>query len=278
MKKLNVSIVLYKHTFEEVSALIETIQKSEVVSSIFIIDNSPSPINRFKEIDVYYHHSSTNHGYGKAHNIALRETIVQQIPYHLVINPDIDFEPSILSEIVQFMDKNTEVGHLMPKVFYPNGEIQYLCKLLPTPFDLFIRRFLPISWVKWRVEKFEMRATGYNRIMDVPYLSGSFMFLRTKALEEVGLFDERFFMYPEDIDLTRRIHRKYRTIFYPQVCIIHHHAKSSYLSFKMLLIHSSNLIKYFNKWGWFFDKERREINAKILKSIQSGNSLKQNTN
>lgn len=172
------------------------------------------------------------------------------------------------------MDKNTEVGHLMPKVFYPNGEMQYLCKLIPTPFDLFIRRFLPISWAKWRVEKFEMRKTGYNKIMDVPYLSGSFMFLRTKALEEVGLFDERFFMYPEDIDLTRRIHRKYRTVFFPNVSIIHHHAKSSYLSFKMLVIHSINLIKYFNKWGWIFDSERRELNEKIQKSIQSGSFFK----
>lgn len=274
MKKLNVSIVLYKHTFEEVRPLIETIKKSVAVSTIYIIDNSPSPINGFNELDVTYKHSLTNLGYGKAHNIALRESIAQQIPYHLVLNPDIDFEPFILAQILQFMDKNTEVGHLMPKVFYPNGEMQYLCKLIPTPFDLFIRRFLPISWAKWRVEKFEMRKTGYNKIMDVPYLSGSFMFLRTKALEEVGLFDERFFMYPEDIDLTRRIHRKYRTVFFPNVSIIHHHAKSSYLSFKMLVIHSINLIKYFNKWGWIFDSERRELNEKIQKSIQSSSFFK----
>ncbi len=274
MKKLNVSIVLYKHTFKEVLALIETIQKSDIVSNIFIIDNSPTPTNEFKEIDVNYKHNTNNLGYGRAHNIAIRETIVQEISYHLVINPDIDFEPSILTEITQFMDKNTEVGHLMPKVFYPNGEIQYLCKLIPTPFDLFIRRFLPFSWAKKHGAKFEMRKSGYNRIMDVPYLSGSFMFLRTKALKEVGLFDERFFMYPEDIDLTRRIHRKYRTVFFPEVCIIHHHARSSYFSFKMLIIHSVNLIKYFNKWGWVFDKERREINAKIQKSIQPDNFLK----
>ena len=274
MKKLSVSIVLYKHTFEEVLPLIETIKRSDVVTTVFIIDNSPTPINGFKELEVNYRHSPSNLGYGKAHNIAIRESITQQVPYHLVINPDIAFEPSILDQMTQFMDINTDVGHLMPKVFYPDGEIQYLCKLIPTPFDLFIRRFLPNSWTKKHVEKFEMRESGYNRIMDVPYLSGSFMFLRTKALEEVGLFDERFFMYPEDIDLTRRIHRKYRTIFFPQVSIIHHHAKSSYFNFKMLVIHSVNLIKYFNKWGWMFDKERREINEKIKKSIQSGNSLK----
>ena len=63
--------------------------------------------------------------------------------------------------------------------------------------------------------------------MNVPYLQGSFMFLRTKALKEVGLFYERFFMYPEDIDITRRMHKKYKTIFYPEVSIHHEHAKTT---------------------------------------------------
>ena len=91
------------------------------------------------------------------------------------------------------------------------------------------------------------------------------MFLRTKALKDVGLFDERFFMYPEDIDLTRRIHRKYRTVFYPEVSIVHHHAQSSYVNFRMLMIHSWNLIKYFNKWGWIVDNERHVVNLRIDK-------------
>ena len=123
-----------------------------------------------------------------------------------------------------------------------------------------------------RMAKFELRESGYNRIMDVPYLSGCFMFLRTEALKESGLFDERFFMYPEDIDLTRRIHKNFRTVFYPEVSIVHHHAQSSYLNFKMLLVHTWNMIKYFNKWGWIFDKERRKINAKTLKQISEKNT------
>jgi len=105
-------------------------------------------------------------------------------------------------------------------------------------------------------------------LLDVPYLSGCFMLFRTEALKEVGLFDERFFMYPEDIDLTRRIHAKYRTVFYPEVSIIHHHAQSSYLNLKMLFIHITNMVKYFNKWGWILDKERKIINKKILEQLK----------
>ena len=262
---LNASIVLYNHTLSEIAPLIETLKKSGVISEIFLLDNSPKPTPEFGSQKVTYIFNEKNCGYGAAHNIAIKKTINQNIPYHLVINPDISFNHEILIEIERFMNNNSEIGLLMPKVFYPNGEIQYLCKLIPTPLDLFFRRFLPKRLSQKRSERFEMRASGYNKIMDVPYLSGCFMFLRTAALKEVGLFDVRFFMYPEDIDLTRRIHEKYRTVFYPEVSIIHHHAQSSYQSLKMLIIHMMNLIKYFNKWGWVFDNERRKVNKEITK-------------
>lgn len=260
---LNTSIVLYHHSILEILPLVETLQKSGVISEIFIVDNSPSPTPEFNDLDVTYIFNNKNLGYGAAHNIAIRQTIAQNIPYHLVINPDISFLPEILLEMEQFMNNHPDIGQIMPKVYYPNGEIQYLCKLIPTPFDLLFRRFLPKKWTKKRTEQFEMRNTGYDKIMDVPYLSGCFMFLRTEALKEVGLFDERFFMYPEDIDLSRRMHQKFRTVFYPEVSIIHHHAQSSYINFKMLFVHIFNMTKYFNKWGWMFDKERREVNKKI---------------
>ena len=264
---LNASIVLYNHSLSEIAPLVEILRKSELVSAIYLIDNSPQRSTNFEQLDVHYLYNEKNIGYGAAHNIAIRRSIEQNIPYHLVINPDISFEASILDEMMHFMDSNSEVGHLMPKVYYPDGEIQFLCKLLPTPFDLIFRRFLPTSWTKKRTGKFELRDSGYNQIMDVPYLSGCFMFLRTEALKKVGLFDERFFMYPEDIDLTRRIHRHFRTVFYPELSIIHHHARGSYLNLKMLWIHTSNMIRYFNKWGWIFDRERREINNKTLHNI-----------
>jgi len=258
---LNASIVLYKHTPAEIKPLVETLQKAKNVSTVFLVDNSPVKDAEFEKMDVKYIFNNKNLGYGAAHNIAIRKTLETNIPYHLVVNPDISFEAEILEKMESFLNKNTEIAHLMPKILYPNGEIQYLCKLLPSPFDLIFRRFLPEKWTKKRTEKFEMRKSGYDKLMDVPYLSGSFMFLRAEALREVGLFDERFFMYPEDIDLTRRLHAKHRTVFYPDAQVVHNHARASYKNTKMLYIHIVNMIKYFNKWGWIFDKERREMNT-----------------
>jgi len=264
---LNVSIVIFNHSLSEIAPLVSTLRKSNLVSVIYLIDNSPLENPDFLELDVEYIFTGKNLGYGAANNIALRKTIEQSIAYHLVINPDIDFDPSILSKIADFMNNNSNIGLLMPKIVYPSGEIQYLCKLIPTPLDLLFRRFLPANWTKKQTEKFELQFTGYNKQMEVPYLSGCFMFLRTTALEEVGIFDERFFMYPEDIDLSRRIHSKYRTVYFPSVEIVHHHEKASYSSKKMLFIHSWNLILYFNKWGWIVDSERSKVNRKILNNL-----------
>ena len=264
---LNTSIVLYNHSVVEIEPLIKSLRQSKQVDEMFLIDNSPVRNPDFEKLPATYIFNNKNLGYGAAHNIAIRKTIEQDIPFHLVVNPDIEFESSILEELEDFMQKNSDVGLLMPKVLYPTGEIQYLCKLLPKPSDLFFRRFLPSKWSQQSNERFELRQSGYDKLMDVPYLSGCFMLLRTQALKNVGLFDERFFMYPEDIDLTRRIHRENRTVFYPNVSVVHNHTRGSYKSGRLLWIHLINMIRYFNKWGWFFDAERKKVNEETLRKL-----------
>jgi len=162
------------------------------------------------------------------------------------------------------MDLNTDVGLIMPKVFYPNGELQYLCKLIPTPVDILFRWLLPSALFKKRDNRFKLLFSNYNKTMNVPYLSGCFMFFRINILNDIGFFDERFFMHFEDLDLSRRIHEKYRTMYFPFVSIVHAHAASHRKNLKMMLIGLKSAIKYFNKWGWWFDKGRRQFNSRIL--------------
>lgn len=234
---------------------------------LIIIDHSPSDdLRNICDLkDVQYFHHPENKGYGAGHNIAIRK-IMESSPYHLVMNSDIYFGPEVLSEMVDFMRKNKDVALLSPKIVDEQNELQYLSKLLPTPWDLFSKRFLPSFFTKNRMDKFQLKFADYNKIMNVPYLSGSFMLLRTDSLKKVGLFDERFFMYPEDIDLTRRLHRHFKTLYFPMVSVVHHHRASSYKNFGMLFVHIKNMAKYFNKWGWIYDKERREMNKATLKS------------
>jgi len=271
MNQVNGSIVLYHNNKEQLQKAIHSFLNTGLIVKLYLIDNSSnSDLNELANIDerIEYIFNNENLGYGSAHNIAIRKSISDEAPYHLVLNPDIYFENGVLENIFEYMEKNHDVGHVMPQVLYPNGELQFLCKLLPTPMDLIFRMFVPFkNWKEKRNFKFELRFSGYNKVANIPYLSGCFMFLRTKAAQEVEGFDERFFMYPEDIDLTRRIHKLYKTIYYPKVSIVHEHEKASFKSFKMLIIHIWNLIKYFNKWGWVFDKERSNFNKKVLEEL-----------
>jgi Predicted glycosyltransferases len=274
MKNINVSIVLFKNDQDLVKKAIYSCVNSVLINRIYLIDNSPTDIlGCLASLDsrIEYIFNNANLGFGKAHNIALKRSIEENIPYHLVLNPDVYFEGGVLEELYNFMESNPDVGLVMPKVLYPDGTLQYLCKLLPTPLDLFGRRFLNFGPFRKIVEKrneiYELRFTGYDKIMEVPYLSGCFMFIRTEVLKKVGLFDESFFMYLEDTDLSRRIHRVAKTVYYPYVHIYHEYGKGSYKSIKLLYYHIKSAIKYFNKYGWFFDKEREEINKKILNKL-----------
>lgn len=253
---LNASVVLYHTSAAEVQKIVRLLRACPEIDEIWLIDNSEIMTEAFMFLPATYIFNNKNLGYGRAHNIALEKSLKTNAKYHLVLNSDIEFTSDVITQLTKFMNENPDIGHAMPLVRYPNGNIQYLAKQLPSPFDLFARRFMPKSWFKNRTAKFENHAFYQNhnyksQLLDVPYLSGCFMFLRCDALRKVGLFDPRFFMYPEDIDLTRRIHQLYRTVMYPAVEITHNHAQSSYHSFRLLWIHITNMIKYFCKWGFF---------------------------
>ncbi len=266
---LNISIVLYHPDWHgEVIPLVEELLRIKCLHKVYLVDNSEQKAReeiwqQWDEKKVQYIFTAKNVGYGSGHNIALRESIYDDIPYHLVLNSDILLQSADIDALCTFMDTHPLVGQLMPHIVSPDGETQYLCKLLPTPLDVFGRRFLPKRLMARRNARYELRDSGYDHPMNVPYLSGCFMLLRTEAALKARLFDERFFMYPEDIDLTRRIHRDYLTLYYPAVTVVHNHARASYHSPKMLWIHIVNMCRYFNKWGWFRDPERTAMNRAV---------------
>ena len=265
---LNISIVLYHPRWEqEVLPLVEELLRIKNLRKIYLLDNSEKKANgqwlTAKGPKVRYLFNGANLGYGRAHNIALRESAFHQTELHLVMNSDIRVQAEDIDAMHDWMMAHPEVGMLMPKVLNPDDTQQYLAKRLPSPLDVFGRRFLPAGLMARRNIRYELRDLDLTRPQNAPYLSGCFMMLRTTAAVEAGLFDERYFMYPEDIDLTRTIHRNWLTLYYPQWTIVHAHARDSYKDKHMLWVHIRNLCRYFNKWGWFFDSERRLYNRQI---------------
>ncbi len=233
---------------------------------LYVMDNSIAPLQHelFAHPRVRYVHAGKNLGFGKAHNRSIAMATGTS-DVHLLLNPDISFDPYVLPELVQFLGANPEVGAVMPQITYPDGSLQNLCKLLPTPVDLILRRFIPSERIKAKInQRYEMHELAQDRPSRVPTLSGCFLLIRSDLLARLGGFDERFFMYLEDVDLVRRIGNVAETVYQPSVQVVHAYAKGSYRNRKLLGYHMRSAIQYFNKWGWFFDPTRKIRNRNTL--------------
>lgn len=250
--KLSISIVLYCNPKQQIEDVISSIRNSETPYELYLVDNSPDK-SYFSWLELkpgeHYYFLNKNVGFGAAHNIAIKESLEKNFKYHLVLNPDVYFGRDVFPWIFEYMDAHNDVGLLTPKVFYPDGQLQYLCKRLPKPYDLFIRRFGTRNLKEKNNYLFEMRDKNYDEIMEVPSLSGCFMFFRNSVLKRIQGFDERFFMYMEDVDISRRAGLIGKNIHFPKVHIYHAHGKGSYRSLKLLWYHISSACQYFWKWG-----------------------------
>ncbi len=273
--RVNVAIIAHDNPKVMLDASIGSVllEKSEI-HQLFLVDNSSTDrLRKHYDALTTYIYPGKNLGFGAANNIAMRRSIDESVDYHLLVNPDIYFNQGTIRELLDFMDAHPDVGLVSPKVVYPNGTTQHLCKLIPTPADLIGRRFLGWGPFKQltdrRNEFFELQFSGYEALMEVPILSGSFMLIRTSVLEKVGLFDERFFLYLEDFDLCRRIGEVSRTVFYPYTSVVHEYEKGSYFNRRLFGHHIVSAIKYFSKWGWLFDRKRRKTNQACLAKLQS---------
>jgi hypothetical protein len=257
------SIVLYQNSLAEVREAVRSFLSTQLKVKLYLIDNSPNDglRNLCSDPRVTYIFNGRNLGFGTAHNIAIKAS-VNEAAYHVVLNPDVYYDAGVLEELLEFGRSRPDTGVLMPKILNPDGTIQYLCKKLPTPWDLILRRFLPGALkllAEERLSRYELRDRDYTKMMSVPVLSGCFMMLNCAALSKVGVFDERFFMYLEDVDLCRRIGQRFETIYFPDVMVYHRHGKGSYRNARLLMHHVLSAVRYFGKWGWYSDAEREVI-------------------
>jgi GT2 family glycosyltransferase len=262
---LTVSIVVHNSNHTDLDNVLESIIQASFPVMIYLVFNSPSTY-KYNNTRVKFIYNSSNIGFGPAHNMVILNQFYKS-PYHLILNPDITFNIGTLENLINFMDSNCDIGICMPKILFPDGSIQHLCKLLPTPFDLFLRRFIPDYLFSSMRQLYDFRFTNYNIIMDVPFLSGSFMLARTSILRKIGGFDPSFFMYMEDVDLCRRVLPHARVVFYPLATAYHRYEKGSYRSARLLYYHLRSAVAYFNKWGWIVDKRRSDINLSALRAM-----------
>lgn len=190
-------------------------------------------------------------GYGGNHNLNLARSDSE---FFVIMNSDMMVRPDTFRNLIAFMKTDEKLGIIAPKILNEDGTVQYLNKRYPAVFDLFLRKFCPAGlqgFFKTRMDAYEMKDTDYNTTMEVPLLSGSFMFCRTALLKKLGGFDEKFFLYFEDYDLCRRFQQAgYRTVFFTGAEAVHFWERSAHKSWRFALMFINSAGKYFSRWGW----------------------------
>ena len=177
--------------------------------------------------------------------------------FHLIINPDIIIEDeNLITKLVNYLNQNDDTAMIQPLIIgYPDKAIQFLCKRNPTFIIQILRGFFNNFTNKLKFLRnynfwYEMRDLAYKKdIVESTYLSGAFMLCRTAILNKINWFDERFFMYLEDADLTRRLSKFGKCIHHPLFTVRHVWARGSHKSIFLKLIAIVSYFKYSQKWG-----------------------------
>ena len=259
---ISACIVTFQNDPAVVSEAISSFLDTKLKVFLTVVDNmSKTDIasvlqNQYKKNkNVKILHSGKNGGYGFGHNIGLANSPPSK--YHLVLNPDVVIHKQSLEKMVKYLNDHPEIGMMAPAVLNSDGSIQHLNRRSPALLDLFYRRFIPvryhgISFIKNRLDRYLMMDAGYDKITEVPFMSGCFMLLRRSMISDNNLFDDRYFMYFEDADLTRQIAGKAKVVYFPDAVITHHMARFAHKKIKFMFIFVQSAFRYFSKWGWRF--------------------------
>lgn len=252
--KITASIVTYNSANEIASVLDSLLQANVSNLEIYVVDNASTDntcqivTDQFPQIKLIA--SQKNFGFGGGHNLALDQV---DSDYHIFINPDITVEKGEIEKMVSYMEENPKTVILTPRVLNTDGTEQFLPKKIPNFKYLFGGRLenkLKIAR-RWRSE-YTMREENITEPIQIDFCTGCFMFCRTSALKSVGGFDDRYFLYFEDADLTREMRKIGKTMYVPYVSVTHEWKRENGKISKGFFIALHSMFKYF--WKWRKDK------------------------
>ncbi len=251
--KVSACIVTYRNydkCREAVRTMLE--QTVGVELTVYVVDNQ-SGDDELDRLKAEFPHIVTiqnqdNKGFGHGHNAVLP---LLDSEYHCVVNPDITFDCDTITDLCDYLAANPDVGIVTPEIRFPSGDVQIIGKRNPSFFALFGRNLFKSKFTKI-VEHYQMLDEDLSKPTDIQFATGCFFVIRTDVFKQLGGFDERFFMYFEDMDITRRTIEQagMRAVYNPDTHIYHAWERASAHQLKYFLIVVHSMFKYFGKWGW----------------------------
>ncbi len=233
MTRLSVIIVNYnvKEFLEQCLTSLKGALK-DITHEIIVVDNASSDGScrmvkkRFPEIILI--ENNNNLGFSRANNIALRQAKGEFIS---LLNPDTIVQEDTFTKLLEGFERFPEAGMMGGKVLNPDGSLQLSCRRsFPTPWNAFskiigLSRLFPTSRI---FGKYNLTFLDHDEINEVDAISGSFMCVRAKVLENAGYLDEDFFMYGEDLEWCYQIKDSgWKIYYYPESSIVHYKGESS---------------------------------------------------
>ena len=265
MNNLVVSLVSYNSNIKYLEKVLSFAKNSKI--KVYIYDNAKQKTleKLCKNNKFHYYRSNNNIGFGAGHNFNIMKSLKYN-PYYLILNPDVYLKPKDVSNCLKLLKNKKSYGLLSPKLVNDDGTTQFMCRLIPNILNFFLRFIFKTDIQSKRIHKFiEKKKNKF--FLNIPFIHGACFFIKPEVIKKIGLFDDNFFLYLEDLDFYRRTLEKFDTIYLKSVTVKHSHSRESRKNFKLLLIHLKSIIYYFLKWGVFFDFKKKKLNKKWLSII-----------
>lgn len=267
---LSIAIVVYQNDLEILSltikSLLESIDMAQQQNTLdncqlWLLDNSCDNDYREKlakhieelgknNVSIKYFDCEKNLGFAKAHNIAIKNT---PFDYHLILNPDVIIDQEAILKAINYLQTEPDCSMISPNAHNDQRQRLFLLKRYPSLLVLLFRGFLPALGEKFMPQKmanYEMRDLNYQTIQsNIRIISGCFMLARSSILKKY-LFNERYFLYFEDFDLSWRISAQHKMIYHPQVKIQHFGGNAARKGIKHILYFMRSGLTFFSNFGW----------------------------
>ncbi len=266
--ELAISVVLFHSDLDQFDRLLASLSDALLATPLSVVpvicvDNSMNPDYALRGraicdrrqgvggLAIDWVSTAVNGGYGAGHNIALSRVNSR---YHLLLNPDVELDKSAISEALRLLDSDPGVALLAPVGFSSHGEPEYLAKAYPSVWVLALRAFAP-RWFKRlnmkRLDRYEMRQRAdADNLRAIVLASGCCMWVRRGALDQVGGFDESYFLYFEDYDLSMKLAQQGNLLESQAVRIVHHGGDAARKGWRHIGWFIAGAVRFFRRWGW----------------------------
>ena len=270
---ISIGLVTYKSNMDELgrtvssllSALAMAKQKHEVHARLYFVINDTVPeyiarVEAYAEqfvntppdgVRVQIVKGHGNIGYGSGQNKVIFSSDAE---FHLVLNPDVSFQDNVVSDCINFMQSSPDTVMTVPQGYDHTDQYAYLSKRPPSILVLLVRG-LSLRWLN-RVFRSQLSRYTYSETLPsisptpVTLASGCFMFCRTDILKQVKGFDERYFLYFEDFDLSMRVQKYGKIVELPNVRIRHYGGHATRKNIKRMRHFLRSAFLFFNTYGW----------------------------